>query len=90
MLVMFVPTFSWKFGHGKSTAVLARNAKTKIKPYKLSDGYGLHFHVAKSGKKTWRYLYKIAGTESTYVLGEYQKMTLEQARKVNELKMPTF
>ena len=65
----------------KLTAVQVRNAKPKNKPYKLSDGYGLYFHVAKSGKRTWRYRYKIAGTESTFTLGEYPKMTLEQARK---------
>jgi len=65
----------------KLTAIQVRNTKPKNKPYKLSDGYGLYFHVAKSGKRTWRYRYKIAGTESTFTLGEYPKMTLEQARK---------
>ncbi len=64
----------------KLTALQVRNAKSKEKSYKLSDGYGLHFHVAKSGKRTWRYRYKIGGTESTYVLGEYPQMSLEKAR----------
>jgi integrase len=64
----------------KLTAVQIRNAKPKGKPYKLSDGHGLYFHVAKSGKKTWRYRYKIAGTESTFTLGEYPFVSLEQAR----------
>lgn len=65
----------------KLTAVQVRNAKLKDKPYKLTDGHGLYLHVAKSGKKTWRYRYRIAGTESTFVMGEYPQMSLEQARK---------
>ena len=64
----------------KLTAIQIRNAKRKNKPYKLPDGHGLHFHVAKSGKKTWRYRYRIAGTESTFTLGEYPQMSLEKAR----------
>lgn len=66
---------------GKLTAVQIRNAKPKGKPYKLSDGYGLFFHVAKSGKKTWRYRFKVMGTESTFVLGEYPPMGLSDARE---------
>ncbi len=65
----------------KLCAVKVRNAKPKDKPYKLSDGKGLFFHIAKSGKKTWRYRFELAGKESTMVLGEYPGMSLEQARK---------
>lgn len=64
----------------KLTALHVRNAKAKGKPYKMPDGYGMFLHVAKSGKKTWRYRFRIAGTESTCVLGEYPQMTLEKAR----------
>jgi len=64
----------------KLAAVQIRNAKVKEKPYKLADGKGLYFHVARSGKKTWRYRYKLAGKESTFTLGEYPLMSLEQAR----------
>lgn len=64
----------------KLSAVQVRNAKTTGKPYKLSDGYGLYFHVSKGGKKTWRYRYRIAGTESTFVLGSYPQMELSEAR----------
>ena len=64
----------------KLTAVQVRNAKAGEKAYKLPDGHGMHLYVAKSGLKTWRYRYKIAGKETTYTLGEYPKMTLEQAR----------
>lgn len=63
------------------TAVQIRNAKPKDKPYKLADSHGLYLHVATSGNKTWRYRYKIEGKESTFVMGEYPQMSLEQARK---------
>jgi len=63
------------------TALEVRNAKAKIKPYKLADGKGLFLHVATSGRKTWRYRYELPpGTESVVVLGEYPVMTLESAR----------
>jgi hypothetical protein len=63
------------------TAIQARNAKAKEKPYKLTDGKGLFLHVATSGKKTWRYRFELPpGTESGIVLGEYPVMSLENAR----------
>ena len=65
----------------KLSAVQVRNAKPRSKPYKLTDGHGLFLHVATSGKKTWRYRYRIADSESTYVIAEYPQMSLEKARK---------
>jgi integrase len=63
------------------TAIQARNAKAKDKPYKLNDGKGLFLHVATSGKKTWRYRYELPpGKESTFVIGEYPVLSLEDAR----------
>ncbi len=64
----------------KLTAVQVRNAKPKSKPYKLIDGHGMFLHIAKSGKKTWRYRYRVVGKESTFVIGEYPQISLEQAR----------
>jgi hypothetical protein len=62
------------------SAVAVRNAKPEKKPYKIADGKGLYFHIAPSGKKTWRYRFEIAGKESTIVLGTYPEMSLEAAR----------
>ncbi len=62
------------------TALEVKNAKSKEKPYKLTDGQGLFLYVTPKGKKTWRYRFVIAGTESTFVLGEYPVLTLEKAR----------
>ena len=65
----------------KLTAIQVRNATPRNKAYKLPDGHGLYLHVATSGKRTWRYRFKIAGTESTFVIGEYPKISLEDARR---------
>ena len=62
------------------TAIEVRNAKPKDKPYKMTDGRGLFLHIATSGKKTWRYRFALAGTESVFVLGEYPALSLEAAR----------
>lgn len=62
------------------TVLEVKNAKPKDRPYKLTDGKGLVLHVSPSGKRTWRYRFSIAGTESTFVLGEYPVLTLELAR----------
>ena len=69
----------------KLSAALLRTVKPKNKPYKLTDGYGLHLHVATSGTCTWRYRFKIAGKESTFVLGEYPQMSLADARTARVL-----
>ncbi|AGF77240.1 Integrase [Desulfocapsa sulfexigens DSM 10523] len=65
----------------KLTAIQVRNLKPEKLPFKISDGHGLWFHIAKSGGKTWRYRFKILGRESTFVLGEYPKMSLKEARE---------
>lgn len=57
-----------------------KNAKPREKAYKLNDGSGLYLHVSPTGRKTWRYRFKIAGAESVLVLGEYPDVTLLQAR----------
>lgn len=63
------------------TAIQVRNAKPREKAYKISDGKGLFLHIATSGKITWRYRYELPpGTESTFVIGEYPVLSLEEAR----------
>jgi len=64
------------------TVLDVRNAKPKEKAYKLADGKGLHLHIAPNGTRTWRYRFELPpGTESTYVIGEYPTVSLEEARK---------
>lgn len=64
----------------KLTVVKVRNAKPAEKAYRLPDGQGMHLHISKTGKKTWRYRFEIQGKESTFVLGEYPGMSLNDAR----------
>ena len=62
-----------------------RNSKPAEKPYKLTDGAGLHLEVRPTGSKLWRYRYRIAGRENVFAIGEYgesaPKITLAEARK---------
>lgn len=62
------------------TALEVRQAKSKKKPYKLTDSHGLYLHVMPNGTKAWRYRYRFAGKESSYTLGTYPNVSLEQAR----------
>ncbi|MBM9528857.1 integrase arm-type DNA-binding domain-containing protein [Desulfoprunum benzoelyticum] len=63
------------------TAIEVRNAKPKEKPYKLTDGGGLFLYIAPTGRKSWRFRYRFAGSESVMVLGEYPDTGLEAARE---------
>ncbi|MGA9265970.1 MAG: Arm DNA-binding domain-containing protein, partial [Rhodomicrobium sp.] len=38
----------------KLTDTAIRNAKPRAKPFKLSDGAGLHLLVSPNGSKLWR------------------------------------
>lgn len=59
----------------------ARNAKPKERPYKLTDGHGLFLLVKPSGKKSWRYRYRIGGVENLFAIGDYPQLGLRQARE---------
>jgi integrase len=52
-----------------------RAAKPKDKPYKLSDGKGLHLEVKPNGVKAWRYRFELregdTTRESMFAIGEY-------------------
>ncbi|WP_080431648.1 tyrosine-type recombinase/integrase [Burkholderia ubonensis] len=59
-----------------------RNAKSKDKPYKLTDGKGLYLEVKPQNKgKIWRYRYELGGKESTYTIGDYPAISLADARQ---------
>ena len=50
------------------------------KPYKLSDGEGLHLLVEPNGSKLWRLRYRFIGRESMMTLGSFPEVTLAAAR----------
>lgn len=62
------------------TDTAIRNAKPSERPYKLRAGKGLYLEVRTSGKKLWRYRYRLEGAEgggkreNMYALGEYGKL----------------
>jgi integrase len=75
------------------TDLKIRNAKPQDRPYKLPAGKGLYLEVRPTGKKLWRYRYRLEDVqgikrENLYAIGEYGKggpdrgqFTLEQAEQ---------
>jgi hypothetical protein len=57
------------------TDTQCRTAKPKDKPYKLTDGKGLHLEVKTNGSKAWRYRFELRTgdtiKESTFAIGDY-------------------
>src|SRR5947209_8956945 len=62
------------------TLFAIQNAKPKEKPYKLSDGEGLHLLVQSNGSKWWRFRYQFAGKEKMLSFGTYPEVSLASAR----------
>lgn len=59
----------------------ARNAKPRMKPYKIADGEGLFLVVKPSGSKYWRLRYFVDGKEKLLALGVYPEVSLADARE---------
>lgn len=57
------------------------NARPKDRPYKLSDGGGLHLLVQPGGSKLWRFRYRFRGKENMLALGSFPETTLVSARE---------
>ncbi|ANV99319.1 tyrosine-type recombinase/integrase [Bradyrhizobium icense] len=62
------------------TQVAVQAAKPKDKPYKLSDGNGLHLLIETSGSKLWRFRYQFDRKEKMLSLGSYPDISIAQAR----------
>src|SRR5205809_2442423 len=58
-----------------------RNAKPRLKPYKIADGEGLFLFVTPSGGKYWRLKYYFGGKEKLLALGVYPQISLADARE---------
>ncbi len=61
-----------------------RNAKAKLRPYKLFDDRGLYLLVTPTGSKLWRLRFTINGRENMHSLGPYPDVTLARARDKRE------
>lgn len=66
------------------TDAKCRNAKPSEKVMKLTDSHGLYLEVKPNGRKAWRYRYRIGGKENLFAMGDYPKMSLQDARKARE------
>jgi integrase len=55
-------------------------ARAKDKPYKLSDGNGLHLLIEPNGSKLWRFRYSFARKEKMISLGSFPAVSLATAR----------
>ncbi len=64
-----------------------RSAKPTRKPYKLTDGAGLHLEVRPSGAKLWRLRYRIAGKENLFALGEYAQPPAGEHKAATEQRI---
>jgi integrase len=62
------------------TAVAIKAAKGRDKPYKLTDGDGLHLLVLPSGGRYWRVNYRYLGKQKTLALGVWPEVELADAR----------
>lgn len=51
------------------------------RPFKLSDGGGLHLLVQPNGSKLWRLKYRFGGKEKLLSFGRYPEVTLASARE---------
>jgi integrase len=58
-----------------------RNAKPRIKPYKIADGEGLFLFITPAGGKYWRLKYFFGGKEKLLAVGVYPEITLADARE---------
>ena len=56
-------------------------ATKRQRPYKLSDGEGLHLLVQPNGSKLWRLKYRFDGKEKLLSFGKYPTVTLAIARE---------
>lgn len=58
-----------------------RTAKPREKPFKLSDGGGLHLVVSPNGSKLWRLKYRFMSREKLLSFGRYPLVPLAEARR---------
>lgn len=66
------------------TDVAIRKSKANGKVQKLSDEKGLRLEVSKIGTKTFKYRFKLNGSDSDYVIGEYPLISLAEARVLRD------
>lgn len=66
------------------TDVAIRNAKPRVKSYKISDMQGLFLLISPSGSKLWKMKFHVKGVEKKLSFGEYPRLKLKDARKLRD------
>jgi integrase len=61
-----------------------RNAKPKLKPFKLADSNQLYLWITPKGSKLWRMKYVFDGKEKTQSFGPYPLVGLSLARQMRD------
>lgn len=61
-----------------------KNAKSKDKDYKLSDGQSLYLLIQKNGTKFFRFDYKFENKRKSMSFGTYPTTSLQKARQLRE------
>lgn len=67
------------------TDIKVRTVKPLDKPFKLTDGEGMHLLINPNGSKYWRLQYRFGGKQKMLALGVYPTVTLAAARKRREI-----
>ncbi len=69
--------------HGDRMALTdtkVKTARSKAKPYKLTDGGGMYLLVKPNGSKYWQYHFRLNNRQGTYQIGSYPDFSLKKAR----------
>ncbi|PZU10053.1 integrase arm-type DNA-binding domain-containing protein [Sphingomonas sp.] len=66
------------------TAARIRAAAPTARAYKLADAGGLHLHVAPSGRRTWRWSFRLGGKPQLLTLGAFPDVSLADARELRD------
>lgn len=66
------------------TETECRNAKPRSKPYKLTDGKGMHLLVQANGSRLWRLAYRFDGKQKTLAIGRYPALSIRAARAARD------
>ena len=69
-----------KYTTHKLSPATVRHAKPKDKLYRLRDGGGLSCDILTTGRKVWRYAYRIHNKQKTFTIGAYPEIGLSDAR----------
>lgn len=63
------------------TDIKVRTTKPSDKPFKLTDGQGMHLLINPNGSKYWRLQYRFDGKQKILASGVYPTVTLGEARR---------